>query len=250
MRWACIRHYCLLSVVVLSGLLQTLTAQTTPDWKPGTLPMGARMGLGAAFPVVKGQPYTAEILYQQTYTLRDGTKRLYEAHNIVRRDSQGRLLNEDLPSPVVKFGDSELSGEHGFELDDPIRMIFMQWNDSSQSVLVSAIPEYVHKQNDLWTISTLSCPVTLREHVLHGVIAEGCRSGPTTAERGRAFETWRSKKLRIELLTITNYPDGTDDEIRGLTLTESRMEVTRLDLGEPDQTHFEPPPGYKQKMVR
>jgi hypothetical protein len=249
MPWAYIRHYCLLSVVVFAGLLQPLTAQATPDWKPGTLPMGARMGLGAAFPVVKGQPYTAEILYQQTYTLRNGTKRLYEAHNIVSRDSQGRLLSEDLPSPVVKVDDGELSREHGFVLDDPIRMVYMQWSDSSQSVLVSAIPDYVHKQSDMWTMSTLSCPVTLGERVLHGVIAKGCRSGSTKAEGVRAFETWRSEKLRIELLTLATYPDGTNDGIRSLTLTESRMEVTRLDLGEPDQTHFEPPPGYKQKMI-
>jgi len=32
--------------------------------------------------------------------------------------------------------------------------------------------------------------------------------------------------------------------------TESRMEVTSLDLGEPDQTNFEPPQEYKHIMVR
>jgi hypothetical protein len=59
----------------------------------------------------------------------------------------------------------------------------------------------------------------------------GCRiTGVTAGEHPITvvIETWRSQALDIPLFTTGNYSDG----------TESRMEITSLNLGEPDQTKF------------
>jgi hypothetical protein len=96
----------LAAALIFVRLLQPLgvPSQTNPEWTPGAVPMVSQIGLLAAYPVIKGQPYTAEVLQQRTTVLVEGTTRLAEAHNIHRRDSGGRLLDEKLPSPPVKVG--------------------------------------------------------------------------------------------------------------------------------------------------
>jgi hypothetical protein len=205
--------------------------------------MGSRIGPLAAFPAIKGKPYTAEVLQQQTIALQDGTKRLDEAHNIHRRDSGGRLLDEQLPSPHVKLGDGETFTQHGFVLVDPVSMVSMQWDDDSRTVVVSSIAQPTPMDN-----FDARCPHTsgyaiveqkdLGERVIHGVAAAGCQT--TAATNGEhsitvVIEIWRSQVLHIPLLISEHESDG----------SESRTEVVRLDLGEPDQTKFEPPQEYK-----
>ncbi|HSY66968.1 MAG TPA: hypothetical protein VK829_20430 [Terriglobales bacterium] len=211
--------------------------------------MGSRIGPLAAFPAIKGQPYTAEVLQQQTVVLQDGTKRLAEAHNIHRRDSSGRLLDEQLPSPHVKLSDGEAFTQHGFVLVDPVIMLSMQWDDDSRTVVVLSI----RAQPPLLDNFDAPCPPTsgyatveqkdLGERVIHGVVAAGCRT--TAATNGEhpitvVIETWRSQVLHIALLTTEHESDG----------FESRTEVIRLDLGEADQTRFAPPQEYKHIVGR
>jgi hypothetical protein len=235
-----------ISLVFVVPLLQPLNvrSQANSEWTPGAVPMGSHIGPLAAFPAIKGQPYTAEVLQQQTIVLQDGTKRLAEAHNIHRRDSTGRLLDEQLPSPHVKVSDGETFTQHGFVLVDPVSMRSMQWDDDSRTVVVISI----RSQPPLMDNFDAPCPPTsgyatveqkdLGERVIHGVAATGCRT--TAATNGEhpitvVIETWRSQVLRIPLLTTEHESDG----------SESRTEVVRLDLGEPDQTKFEPPQEYK-----
>src|SRR5215469_2649122 len=135
-------HISGLTVVLLYvGLFQPISApsQTTARWTPGAIPMGSQIGPPAAFPVIKGHPYTAEVVQQQTTALMDGTKRLDEARNIHRRDSGGRLLDEKLPSPHVKLGDGEAFTQHGFVLVDPVGRLLTQWDDDTRTVVVSSI---------------------------------------------------------------------------------------------------------------
>jgi hypothetical protein len=205
--------------------------------------MGSHIGPLAAFPAIKRKPYTAEVLQQQTKVLQDGTKRLDEAHNIQRRDSGGRLLDEQLPSPHVKLGDGETFIQHGFVLVDPVSMVSMQWDDDSRTVVVSSIV-----QPPLLGNFDARCPHTsgytiveqkdLGERIIDGVPAAGCRT--TAAINGEhsitvVIETWRSQLLHIPLLITEHESDG----------SEFRTEVVRLDLGEPDHTKFEPPQEYK-----
>jgi hypothetical protein len=235
-----------ISLVFVVPLLQPLNvrSQTNSEWTLGAVPMGSHIGPLAAFPAIKGQPYTAEVLQQQTIVFQDGTKRLAEAHNIHRRDSTGRLLDEQLPSPHVKGSDGETFTQHGFVLVDPVSMRSMQWDDDSRTVVVISI----RSQPPLMDNFDAPCPPTsgyatveqkdLGERVIHGIAATGCRT--TAATNGEhpitvVIETWRSQVLRIPLLTTEHESDG----------SESRAEVTRLDLGEPDQTKFEPPREYK-----
>jgi hypothetical protein len=121
----------------------------------------------------------------------------------------------------------------------------MQWDDDSRTVVVSSI----RAQPPLMDNFDAPCPPTsgyatveqkdLGERVIHGVAAAGCRT--TAATNGEhpitlVIETWRCHVLHIPLLTTEHESDG----------SESRTEVIRLDLGEPDQTKFEPPQEYKR----
>jgi hypothetical protein len=207
--------------------------------------MGSHIGLLAAFPVIKEQPYTASVVQQQTTILPNGMKRLDEAHNIHRRDSSGRLLDEQLPSPHTKLDDSEVWTQHSFALDDPASMLFTQWDDQSRTVVVGSIPlSRSSSRNNAEAHCQASSGYAeeelqdLGERTMQGVVAVGCRiAGKTNGEPGIAvvIETWRSPVLGISLLTIEQESDG----------RESRTEITRLDLGEPDLGKFQPPQDYK-----
>jgi hypothetical protein len=238
----CSSHTLVLAIVLQPFMLR---AQIETDWTPGAVPMGSHIGLRAAFPVIKGRPYTADVVQQQTTVLLNGTKRLDEARNIQRRDARGRLLDEQLPSPHVKLDGSEIFTQHAFVLDDPDSMLSMQWDDDSRTLVVGSIPA-----SPAWSRNTSDphCPATsgyaeeqqrdLGERTMQGVVAVGCRiSGRTNGERGITviIETWRSPVLGIPLLTTEHDSDG----------RESRIEVTRLDLGEPDLAKFQPPQDYK-----
>jgi hypothetical protein len=204
--------------------------------------MGSHIGPLAAFPAIKGKPYTAEVLQQQTKVLQDGTKRLDEARNIQRRDSGGRLLDEQLPSPHVRPGDGETFTQHGFVLVDPISMVSMQWDDDSRTAVGSIVQPPLMDNFDARCPNTSGYTIVeqkdLGERVIHGVAAAGCQT--TAATNGEhsitvIIETWRSQLLHIPLLITERESDG----------SESRTEVVRLDLGEPDHTKFEPPQEYK-----
>jgi hypothetical protein len=243
--------YVAFALILVVVLLQPLNgrSQTKIEWTPGAVPMGSQIGPLAGFPVVKGQPYTAEVLQQQITVSLDGTKQLAEAHNIHRRDSSGKLLDEKLPSPRVKQGDGETFTQHGFVLVDPVSMVWMQWDDDSRTAVVSSI----HAQQRFMDAFDTPCLVVsgyanveqqdLGGRTIHGVDVIGCRTtGVTTGEHPITvvIETWRSQALHIPLLT-------TEHDSKG---TESRMEVTSLAVGEPDQTKFEPQQGYKTILVR
>lgn len=237
--------------LLLAMCLSTPSAnsQTTVEWTPDAMPMGSQIGLLAAFPIVKGRPYTAEIMRQQTTVLTDGTTRLAESHNIQRRDSIGRLLDEQLASPHVKIGNSESFTLHAFVLDDPIKLISVQWHEDSRELIISPIqvpPTCTVKRSG-------HCPVVsgysnlqqtdLGERTLVGVVAVGCRTvgvtnGPTPITV--TIETWRSEELDIPLLRVEHDSNG----------GESRLEVTRLETDEPDPNYFRPPQGYRVVTTR
>jgi hypothetical protein len=77
----------------------------------------------------------------------------------------------------------------------------------------------------------------LGERKMHGIVVQGCRTTGTTGGSRPitvVIETWQSPMLRIQLSTERD-SDG----------NESRMEITRLRLGEPDLSKFLPPEHYK-----
>ena len=231
---------CFLSISSLSA-----RSQMSREWTPGAIPMGSQIGLYTAFPIVKDQPYTAEIVRQQTTVLLDGTRGLSEAHTVARRDSSGRLLDELLASPHVKHNDTEFYTNHHFLMNDPVRLLSLQWGDGSRTVSVSSI--HVPPATSSSDYSA-ACPPTfgyatveqqpLGERRMHGVLTLGCRTtAQTTGEHPITvtIETWQSPTLRIPLLTTEQNSDG----------WESRMEVISLELGEPDLAMFQPPGDYK-----
>jgi len=247
----CVRSLFLAFALFCAQLFQPLnvSSQTTEVWTPGAIPMGSQIGPGAAFPVIRGQPYTAEVLQQQTTVLTDGTKRVAEARNVHRRDSRGRLLDEKLPSPHVKIGEGEVFTQHGFVLVDPVGLSSSQWDDDTRTVVVSSIRAQQAQVDNF----DRPCPASsgyatveqqeLGERIIHGAVAVGCRTTATTAGEHQIavlIETWRSKALHIPLLTIEHQSNG----------AESRTEVIGLDLGEPDETKFEPPQQYKHMVGR
>jgi hypothetical protein len=233
----------LLCSVVFAVFSARCPAQQQP-WTPGAIPMGSHITFGAAFPIINGQPYTAYIVQQRTERLPDGSTQLSESHNVHRRDSEGRLEDEQLASPHVAVHGGETFTLHTVAIADPVNMTWTQWGDDTETVLITSIPAYYPSIR----ASEQGCPEPrefarakveeLGERMIAGVVARGCRIVAVTGGEhpiSVVTETWRSKKLGINLRSVETESGG----------SESRMEATSLVLGEPDPILFQPPPDYK-----
>jgi hypothetical protein len=75
--------------------------EVQPERTPEALAMSSSLTFAAAFPVVKNEPFTANVLTQDIHSTPDGKKSIHEAINIHMRDSAGRLRDEQLASPLI-----------------------------------------------------------------------------------------------------------------------------------------------------
>ena len=74
---------------------------------PGALAMGSSLGFAAAFPVIKNEPYRANVLTQEIRFKSDGSRIVHEAlNNIYMRDSSGRIRDEQIATPPDLNGSS------------------------------------------------------------------------------------------------------------------------------------------------
>ena len=231
-----------LFIAVLALISDPVAGQQEITWTPNSIPMGSHIAFGAAFPAVKGQPYTAQITQQEIRPLADGSTEIHEAHNIHRRDPEGRMVDEQLPSPRVKQGKTVVYTQHSFVLLDPVAMSTTQWNDEDKTAWVNPLPGYLQT---LKGFNGQCSPASAVEkdlvedlgfRTILGVRTHGCRR--TVASDGNTIvtETWFSPRLRIVLLQESHDSHG----------EQSRLEVTDLVLGEPDPSWFQPPLEYQR----
>lgn len=254
------------TILVVCSLLQLAgkAQRAQPERTPGALVMGSSLTFAAAFPVVKDEPYTANVLTQHIQSTSDGKKNIHEAFNIRMRDSAGRLRDEQLASPPDSQGGFV---QAGVQVIDPVAMQNLRWNMDSKTVFVAAIPVRFSscRQSPILNCAlrtsaeraagSISNPgqsqdvyEDLGERTIQGIRVTGCRitrtysSKPGSSEPDSVvIETWASPELQINLLTTERYSDG----------TERLTKLSFIHRTEPDPALFHVPEGYTDpKKVR
>ncbi len=219
--------------------------------------MGSSLGPGAAFPVVKDEPYTADVLMQDTSSTPDGNRIVHEAFNVHMRDSAGRLRDEQLASPPDPQGAFVQASVHVL---DPVAMQDLQWNLDTKRVVTGAIPASFSKYRRSPIIDCAERIAAshsdgstqdqsqsqeiyedLGERMVEGISAHGCRITRTSPRKGATNESdvstteiWASPELQINLLTTEHDSDG----------TERLTKLSNIHRNEPDPTLFHVPEGY------
>lgn len=244
------------------NLVRTPAQDFSVHRTPGALSMGSSLGFAAAFPVVKGAPYTADVLTQQWQAQQwqagpDGRTVLREGFNIHTRDAAGRVRDEQLAAPRDENGGSTQSA---VQVIDPISMQDTQWNNDTKTVFTSPIPPNLSSYhgdaigfcgrqaatNPSSAQSTNAGPSApayenLGTKMIEGVRVTGCRITRTQPSRLGATrpitstaEIWVSPELQIVVLDTVRYSDGSGRLTR----------LTHIRQADPAPALFEPPGGY------
>lgn len=258
-------------VALALGSVVTIQAQERGpllNGEPGRVVVGPAGGWVVRLPleakVVKGQPYSAEVVTESIQTLADGNRIVQRTTGRVSRDSEGRVRREeDRPSGAPSISITDSVAGTTFTLDPanrtaretPFRLelhqLVMQLTAQRTKLLVprdwSAAPplppagtpgrggrggrggdEYAEER--------------LTDRVVEGVLASGVRR-TTTINKGAigneqpiriVSEEWTAAELQVLVLT-----DHTDP--RTGRSTYRLLKVSRLD---PDPTLFQVPADY------
>lgn len=246
------------ALLVFSLALMPSPAQdSSPRRTPGALSMGTNLTLAAAFPVVEGAPYTADVLSQQWRVDPDGRRILSESFNTHARDAAGRVRDEQLATPPDENGGFT---QDGVQIIDPVSMQDTRWNNDTKTVFTSPIPQNLrsYQRNAIGLCGDQaaadpsaarsggigsSAPVyeNLGTKTLEGLLVTGCRITRTQPMGSGArqpissvAEIWASSELQIDLLETVRYSDGSGILTR----------LTNIRRADPDPALFEPPAGY------
>ena len=238
-----------LAVLTLCFLSQivTMAQSAQPQRTPGALSMGSSLTFAAAFPIVKDEPYTANVFMQDVRTNPDGKRTIHEAFNIHMRDSSGRVRDEQLATPRDADGGFT---QGRVQVIDPVSMQDVQWSENTKTVYTSPIPaSYAsYQRRPILDCHPGNAPdgqvayENLGERTIEGIRAEGCRMTRTLPAKPGSeqpdlsvTEIWASPELEISLLTTVRYADG----------TERLTRLTNIRRDEPAHTLFQVPEGYK-----
>ena len=250
---------CFLAILVICSLpLVRVKAQETQLQRtPGALVMGSSLAFAAAFPVVKDEPYTANVLMQDIRSTPDGKRSVHEAFNVHMRDSVGRLRDEQLASPPDSQGSFVQARVHVL---DPVTMQDFQWNKDTKTVFTAEIPASFSNYQQSHIINCAQRIAAshvdgltpnasqsqevyedLGERMIEGINTHGCRITRTSPMKGvtnepgvSTVESWASRELQINLLTTEHNSDG----------TERLTKLSNIHRNEPDPTLFQVPEGY------
>jgi hypothetical protein len=248
--------FCMLALCEGHSLAQSSTIQRTP----GALNMGSSLGYAAAFPIVREAPYTADVLTQQWNIEPDGRTVLHEALNIHMRDTEGRVRDEQLASPVDQI-DSFI--QNMVRVIDPVSMQQTEWNNDDKTVVVSPIPSsFTQYRGGPMPCGGVSAKIgkaaqpsganasgrlstSLGVRTMEGLRVVGCRTTQTlvSASGGSITSTseiWFSPALHIAVLESMRYSDGS-----GMLTT-----LSNILQSDPEPAHFEPPIGYTKPGER
>ena len=233
------------------GLSMNAQMQRTP----GALSMGSSIGFTAAFPVVKNEPYTANVVMQNSSIGPDRTKTIHESLNIHMRDAAGRLRDEQLATPPDATGSFTQAQMH---VIDPASMQDIQWFPETKTFLIGAIPAASAASGgqriiDCASLSTEHSAIhqdpaeyeNLGDDKIEGISVKGCRitrSLPGKPDSNQPetsiTEIWASPELQINLLVTEHYSNG----------EERLTRLSNIIREEPDPALFQIPEGYTDAL--
>jgi hypothetical protein len=246
------------------GLLALLLMDSAPAMKaqeaqmsrsPGALAMGSSLGFAAAFPVIKNEPYRANVLTQEIRFKPDGSRTVHEALNIYMRDSAGRIRDEQIATPPDLNGTST---QRTVRVFDPISMRDIQWNIDTKSFVIGQIPSnrLTNRSDPVFhcsqgTSAWQDDPVTrnpdqaqtvyedLGERKIEGIRAQGCRITRTFEAKpdsnqpsSSVTEIWASPELQVNLLAMEHYSDGTERMTRLSSVRRSEPDLRLFQVPE------------------
>ena len=243
------------------------------QYSPGS--MGNGFPSLPRIPVVTGEPFHAEVNARRVQIKPDGSQAVYESHDILARDIDGRVFSEHLASPPPTAPRGGSFTPHGASIFDPIAMTQMRWSDFESPTGVSlntplsntimksrlnipgpgltrgstrltacdgdhpAIRTYPYNR-DTQRIEDLG------ERTIQNIPAKGCRV--TTSIPGDPVsnkppdtiieEVWTSAELGMGLLKTRHDEDTKEDEI---------VQLDNLVRDAPNPNLFVPPSGYAIK---
>ncbi len=200
-------------------------------------------------PPTKGAPYAAQEIREGTGTLRDGTHVDLKTITMEWRDGEGRTRRED---------------ENNITILDPVARVayhMIKKNHTATKIpVVFANPEQLQSQaqSTLEAQEAQQTDPSRRPQVIHeslgtqtmeGLQVEGTRT--TTIGSGADYgadrpikvveEHWYSQDLRMDIMSRLDDP-------RITRVFEIRL--TNIQLGEPDPSLFQVPPGYALKEAK
>jgi hypothetical protein len=242
------------------ALVGTLSAQTdaplTSQYAPGAIPSGASMPINI-YPAVTGRPFRAEVNARRIETKPDGKQITYEFHGILARDSEGRVLQETLPSPQVPIAGGAAFMTHTVKVTDPDARVELRWDDLTRTVIkapplpqqLTARPQPLDRcENDQGAVRSYPNGRTQRaealgERTIQGTLTRGCRiytfipaaAGSNDQPTTVTDDSWTSPELRVALLRIHHDPGREDETVR----------LDKINRVEPDHRIFQPPPDYQ-----
>jgi len=222
---------------------------------PGALAMGSSLGFAAAFPVIKNEPYRANVLTQEIRFKPDGSRTVHEALNIYMRDSAGRIRDEQIATPPDLNGTST---QRTVRVFDPISMRDIQWNIDTKSFVIGQIPSnrLTNRSDPVFhcsqgTSAWQGDPVTrnpdqaqtvyedLGERKIEGIRAQGCRITRTFEAKpdsnqpsSSVTEIWASPELQVNLLAMEHYSDGTERMTRLSSVRRSEPDLRLFQVPE------------------
>ncbi|HWE87362.1 MAG TPA: hypothetical protein VG267_20620 [Terracidiphilus sp.] len=247
------------SALMIGGLLLPpagLSLNAQMQRSPGALAMGSNLGYSAAFPVVKNEPYTANVVIQDKSIGPDGKKTIHEALNIHMRDSAGRLRDEQVATSPDALGSFTQAQVH---IIDPVSMQDIQWFPETKTFLIGTIPA-VSAAHGGQRIADCSGPAkvnntnpgqaryeSLGDDKIEGIPVKGCRITRTLSGNQHSnqpetsiTEIWASPELQINILVIERYSDG----------IERQTKLSNITREEPDQALFRIPEDYTDALKR
>ncbi len=246
--------------VAAYGQTDRVFVASGPMQGPGVVGFHTSFGDGPE-KVVKGQPFTAEIVTTHVQLLADGNKITNSTTSQLYRDGEGRTRRENsimLPgqqskdAPKMIMINDPVTGTR-FVIDRDIHVANkMEEHERGEHVFVHNRTEShreEHKMRDLPDADKDDeQKEDLGEQTLEGVVAHGTRlthvipAGQIGNEKPITVttEVWTSPELGIDLLRVHKDPWS----------GEVTTKVTSITRGEPDASLFTPPPEYKVKELK
>jgi hypothetical protein len=249
-----------------------LTSQYSPGSNGGVF-----LDLNLRYGVVRGAPFRGEINARRIKEEPDGKQAVYESHEIIARDIEGRLYHDHPASPVTKDPEGIGMGNtfHTTRIFDPVAMTEMDWRDdlsfpfglagitdsSHQTIRRTRLDPGVVLQTEPPQFDACDDPAIhsysrsgteqieqLGERTIQGLAVRGCRvtasipANPSLKWTPDTIvqESRLSPDLRMVLLRTRHDPGVKEDEV---------VELDNIKRGAPDPNLFVPPPDYTVRDV-
>ncbi len=211
--------------------------------------------------VVKGQPFTAEVVTTHVQVLADGNKITNSTKSQLYRDGEGRTRRENtllLPgqqskdAPKMIMINDPVAGTR-YAFDQNMRLANkMEHRENRVFVQSSTESRHVHKTGgvpgDEDAEKDDEQKEDLGDQTIDGLVAHGTRlshvipAGQIGNEKPITVttEVWTSPELGIDLLRVHKDPWS----------GEVTTKITNITRGEPDASLFSPPPESKVKPMK